>query len=182
MTDREARWKAWMIAALAGDEAAYRRLLSDVAAALRPVARRGLERAGRSGSDAEDIVQETLIALHQKRHTWRPSEPVGPWLRAIARYKLVDALRARGARRDIPIDDIADTLVANDVNDGLAKKDLLRLADRLPSGQRDAVRMFAITGGSAREVAAALGMTEGAVRVALHRGVAALAAFVRTKA
>lgn len=144
MTDREARWKAWMIAALAGDEAAYRRLLSDVAAALRPVARRGLERAGRSGSDAEDIVQETLIALHQKRHTWRPSEPVGPWLRAIARYKLVDALRARGARRDIPIDDIADTLVANDVNDGLAKKDLLRLADRAfrPAGCGTNVRHY----------------------------------------
>lgn len=171
-----------MLAALEGDEAAYRRLLSDVAAALRPVARRGLERAGRSVADAEDIVQETLIALHQKRHTWARSEPLGPWLRAIARHKLVDALRARGARHTVSVEDLADELVADEVNDGLARQDVLRLADRLPHGQRDAVRTFAVTGGSAREVAVALGTTEGAARVALHRGLATLAALVRKKA
>src|SRR5690606_41131913 len=77
-----------MRAALGGDEAAYSDFLHRVAAIVRGSARRKLARTG-TGIDAEDIVQETLLAIHLKRHTWRPSEPILPWIFAIARYKFI---------------------------------------------------------------------------------------------
>jgi RNA polymerase sigma-70 factor, ECF subfamily len=51
-----------------------------------------------------------LLAIHLKRHTWDAAAPLGPWVRAIARNKLIDALRRRGRRVEIPIDDFADFL------------------------------------------------------------------------
>ncbi|HEX2136203.1 MAG TPA: sigma-70 family RNA polymerase sigma factor [Microvirga sp.] len=174
MTEREGQWSAMMRAARAGDEAAYRRLLTEVAGELRALARRGLERAGQSTADAEDIVQETLIALHQKRHTWNPDQPLRPWLHAIARHKLVDALRRRRIRI-VPIDDIADRFAADDPNPDFLIPDVVRMADRLPRGQRAVVLATVVDGCSGAEAARRLAMSEGAVRVALHRGLARLA-------
>src|SRR3954465_7310225 len=99
-----------MRAAVAGDEAAYRRLLGAVAPVLRAMARRGLARAGQSPDQAEDIVQEILLAVHLKRHTWDVSAPFAPWLFAIARNKLIDMLRRRGRRVFVDIDDFSETL------------------------------------------------------------------------
>ena len=113
MNRREAEWVAWMRAANGGDAAAYERLLRDIAAALRPVVRRGLSRAGRATADAEDVVQDVLLAIHLKRHTWDASHPIAPWIYAIARYKLIDALR-RPTARSVPIDAVAETLGAED--------------------------------------------------------------------
>ena len=174
MTEREGQWSALMRAAQAGDEAAYRRLLTEVAGELRALARRGLERAGQPTADAEDIVQETLIAMHQKRHTWDPGQPLRPWLHAIARHKLVDALRRR-KMRNIPIDDIADRFAADDSTPDFAIPDVVRMADRLPRGQRAVVLATVVDGCSGAEAARRLAMSEGAVRVALHRGLARLA-------
>src|SRR5262252_6146695 len=90
-------------AALAGDEKAYATFLTDAARLVRAFARR---RVGERGVHAEDIVQETLLAVHLKRCTWRSDGPVTPWLYAIARYKLIDALRRRrGSRFHIDIDE-----------------------------------------------------------------------------
>jgi RNA polymerase sigma-70 factor (ECF subfamily) len=84
-----------MRAANAGDEAAYTRLLASLAPVLRAIARRRL--AGtRLVSDFEDVVQETLLAIHLKRHTWDETRPFGPWFSSIIRHKLVDAARRRG--------------------------------------------------------------------------------------
>lgn len=165
-----------MRAAMAGDAPAYAHLLRDLAAALRPVARSGLTRAGRSAADAEDIVQEILLAVHLKRHTWDTAQPFGPWVRAIARYKLIDALRKRGSRYDVPIDDLSEILPAEeDSHAGLAQRDIDRHLETLPQGQRVVVRTIAVEGVSLSEAAAKLNMTQGAVRVALHRGLSALA-------
>ena len=78
MQDREAEWAALMQRAIAGDEPAYRRLLSALAPWLRAVARRGFTQARAGNADVEDIVQETLLAIHLKRHTWDASRPLGP--------------------------------------------------------------------------------------------------------
>src|ERR1700750_1087264 len=99
-----------MRSATAGDTAAYHRLLSVVAPALRAAARRGLLRAGQPPDQAEDIVQEILLTVHLKRHTWDPTAPFAPWLFTIARNKLIDALRRRGRRVFVNIDDFAETL------------------------------------------------------------------------
>src|SRR5881296_410493 len=99
-----------MRSAIAGDGAAYQRLLSAVAPVLRATARRGLTRAGQPVDQAEDIVQDILLAVHLKRHTWDADAPFAPWLFAIARNKLIDSLRRRGRRVFIDIDDVAEIL------------------------------------------------------------------------
>ena len=71
--------------ALAGDAAAYDRCLRAMAARLRAGVRRAIVRAGLAANDAEDVVQEILLAVHLKRHTWDAARPIGPWLAAIAR-------------------------------------------------------------------------------------------------
>src|ERR1700753_427916 len=96
--------------AISGDSAAYHRLLRQVTPVLRATARRGLARAGQPPDQSEDIVQEILLAVHLKRHTWDVNAPFAPWLFAIGRNKLIDALRRRGRRIFVNVDDFAETL------------------------------------------------------------------------
>lgn len=175
MSDRDKGWAELMRAANAGDAGAYENLLRQIAAALRPLIRRGMARAGRSGADIEDVVQEVLLAVHLKRHTWDNARPIEPWVHAIARYKLVDALRRRDGNFDLPIEDFFETLVAEEESPQLSGRDAERCLAQLPAGQRAVVQAVAIDGASIADAAARLDMKEGAVRVALHRGLAALA-------
>jgi len=175
LKEREHQWCAWMRAAIEGDRPAYNRLLHDLVAVLRPVVRHGLFRAGRDAAEAEDIVQEVLLAVHLKRHTWDVNLPVGPWVYAIARHKLIDALRRRGNRYDLPIELFSETLPAEDSGPQVSGRDMETYLGMLPQGQSVVVRAIAIEGVSISETATRLKMTEGAVRVALHRGLAALA-------
>ena len=173
---REAEWSDWMRAARDGDAAAYRRLLDALTPVLRAGAARGLSRAGAGTADVEDVVQETLLALHLKRHTWEPSQPLMPWVVTIARHKLVDGLRRRGRRAEVPVADFEEILAAPAERDPTEARDVDRVLDRLAPRQRDIVRSITIEDRSIAATADRLGMTEGAVRVALHRGLRALAA------
>ena len=110
MREREDEWTGLMRSAISGDDAAYHRLLKAVTPVLRAAARRGLARAGQPVDQSEDIVQDILLAVHLKRHTWDANAPFAPWLFAIARNKLIDALRRRGRRIFVNIDDFAETL------------------------------------------------------------------------
>src|SRR6185369_8676105 len=103
-----------MRAAIAGDCNAYHRLLQSLSNSLRAATRRGFAQFGAAMNDVEDVVQETLLAIHLKRHTWDPNQPLGPWVRAIARHKLIDALRHRGRRIEVPIESIIDFLPADE--------------------------------------------------------------------
>lgn len=179
MNERERAWADLMRAAIAGDAAAYARLLKDLAPALRSTARRRFARVGLAVADAEDVVQETLLAIHLKRHTWNAAEPIGPWIWAIARNKLVDALRRRGNRVDIPIEQFMDVLPADDASAAMGSRDMERHLEALPPRQRQVLRAIAVDGASISDMAARLDMTPGAVRVALHRGLTALAAKFR---
>ena len=161
-----------------GDDGAYRVLLVRVAVWLRAVARRGLARAGRGVEDSEDIVQETLLVMHLKRDSWDDRQPLEPWLHAIARHKLIDHLRRRGFRDHVDIDDYAETLAAPQPDAG-DSADARQMLGSLPERQRRIVEAISIEGRSARDVGAHLGMSEGAVRVALHRALGALAALYR---
>lgn len=172
----EEEWAALMRAAIGGDSAAYRTLLQSLTNVLRPAVRRGFTQAGAPLGDVEDVVQETLLALHLKRNTWDPSQPLGPWVRAIARHKLIDALRRRGRRIQVPIDSVLETLSVEEDSRGVDRQDAERLVNTLRGRQRDVVRAVSLDGQSIREVAERLNMKEVAVRVALHRGLKALSA------
>jgi RNA polymerase sigma-70 factor, ECF subfamily len=174
VSERDIEWGDLMRAANRGDSVAYNRLLTSLAPAIRSVARRGFGRAGLVPEEAEDVVQETLLAIHLKRHTWDPTLPLGPWVRAIARNKLIDAIRRRGRRDYVPIDDVIDTLASDTAEPTPLPGKLDQHLQSLPDRQQSVVRAISLDGASIRETASRLNMSEGAVRVALHRGLAAL--------
>jgi RNA polymerase sigma-70 factor (ECF subfamily) len=173
---REKEWALLMRAGNAGDADSYRRLLLQLTPVLRAVARRGLASVGMADTDAEDVVQETLLAIHLKRQSWDEDAPIGPWLRAIARHKMIDALRRRGRRINLPIDGFAEVLAGDESEPSMLVADVYRHLESLPARQRNVVRAIAVDGASIGETATRLSMTKGAVRVVLHRGLAALAA------
>lgn len=180
MNDRERGWALMMQAALAGDQQAYERLLRELAPAIRAVARRRFAAMGVSASESEDVVQETLLAIHLKRQTWRTEDPFGPWLWTIARNKLIDHMRRRGRRIEVSIDDFAEILPADEERPGTDSADVERHLAMLPEKQRSILRAVAVEGSSIGETARRMSMTPGAVRVALHRGFSRLAEKLRS--
>ena len=172
MTASEAQLKTLMLAALAGDKPAYRGLLMVLGELLRSYYRRRLPQ---SDANAEDLVQEALIAVHAKRYTFDKSLPFTPWLYAIARYKLLDHLRRRRIHATIPLDDAGDLVAAGDsaaASD--ARLDLDKLLAALPSSSQEIIRKVKLDGHSTAEVAAGTGKSEVGVRVSLHRAMKAL--------
>jgi RNA polymerase sigma-70 factor (ECF subfamily) len=167
----EAELARLLRAAIAGDERAYADFLHRVAALVRGFVRRKIVQGG---VDPEDVVQETLLAIHVKRHTWRSDAPVLPWVYAIARFKLIDAFRRRGRRVEVEIDEIAETFAEPEA-ETVSDRDINRALDGLPPAQRSVVSSISVDGHSIGETATKLGITETAVRVSLHRGLAAIA-------
>jgi RNA polymerase sigma-70 factor (ECF subfamily) len=170
---------ALMNAAVDGDAGAYRRLLESVTPLIRATAIRTCRRYAAPLSEVEDAVQETLLAIHLKRHTWRRGDPLAPWISAITRNKLIDALRRRTRRAEIEIDEFVFELPAEADNDRAFSGDVEKLLDALPERDRQIVRAASIEGHSMREVGSLVGMNEGAVRVALHRALKRLSASLR---
>ena len=178
MQHTEDPWAALLVAANAGDGQAYARFLH----AVTPVIRGIVRARGRSfpPDQHEDIVQDVLLGLHLKRHTWRPDHPVRPWVYAIARYKVIDAFRKRGAAIHLPIDDFTDTLAALADDDPLAARDDKREVDRL-IGHLDPrsaaiVRAVELHEEPQSAVGERLQMSPTHLRVTLHRAMKRLAA------
>jgi RNA polymerase sigma-70 factor (ECF subfamily) len=165
-----------MRAALAGDEAAYRRLLSEIGRAIRPAIRAAFARGRLGDADVEDVMQETLLAIHLKRQTWDSSQKLTPWVHAIARHKAIDAMRRRGVRKAEPIEDFEAVLAAPEQADPHARSDVERLMESLTPRARDIVRSISLEEQSIEATAQRLQMTQVAVRVALHRALKSLAA------
>jgi RNA polymerase sigma-70 factor (ECF subfamily) len=174
----EARLKASFVGGLAGDAAAYRRFLSDLTRYLRGYLRKQIPKMQ---EDVEDVVQETLLAVHNARHTYRPEDPLTAWVHAIARYKLMDFFRVR-ARRDAlneSIDDHEEIFSSPDDDSSDARRDIGKLLYHLPDKQRLSILHVKIQGLSIAETAGLLGLSESDVKVSVHRGLKALAAHVR---
>jgi len=176
---REGEWAVWMRSAIAGDARAYHQFLTTVTPYLRAMARRRCDQFGAPPSEAEDVVQEVMLAIHLKRGTWDPSRPIGPWISTLVRNKLVDSLRRRGRHIDVPIDDVIATLEAEDQGSTADRVDVESMLSRLKDPQRTIVTSISLEGISIRETADRLKMSEVAVRVALHRALKALAALYR---
>jgi RNA polymerase sigma-70 factor (ECF subfamily) len=181
LEELEAQLRPAFIAALAGDEASYRAFLEAISNRLRHYLRQMLARSGRrEDSEAEDVLQETLLALHLSRHTYDPASPVTAWAHAIARYKLVDHLRRTGRHAlSLPLDDEAFQLAGPaDSAASEARLDLGRAMDALPERTRGLIEQVKLRGTSIAEAARAAGMTETAAKVAIHRGLQAMGRFL----
>ena len=175
MEDVEETLRALLLLALTGDGAAYAAFLTQSGAHLRAYFRRRLVT---SPNEVEDLVQETLLALHNRRHTYQTTQRLTPWLYAIARYKLVDLLRAQSPRRQVEVsldDDGASELLPADASPAESRRDLLKLLDTLPDRHRLPIVLVKLEGRSVAEAAAAAGMSEAAVKVGIHRGLKKLA-------
>ena len=165
-----------MRAGNAGDADCYRRLLLQLTPVLRAVARRGLARPEWPIPTPRTLFRRRCLPFISNGKAGTRMRPIGPWLRTIARHKMIDTLRRRGRRIDVPLDDFAEVLAGCESVPSMLVADVDRHLECLPAGQRKVVRAVAVNGASISEAAARLSMTNGAVRVALHRGLAALAA------
>ena len=167
-----------LVRGLTGDAAAYHAFLTELSMHLRAYFRKRL-----SGlpDEVEDLVQESLLAVHNQRHTYDPGQPLTAWVHAIAKYKLVDLLRRRASRdlRNDPLDDVIDILAHNDSDAAAARLDLAKLLERLPARQRLPIVHMKLEGLSVVETARVTGMSESAVKVGVHRGLKALAVMIR---
>lgn len=171
----EAHLKGLMLSAQAGNAAAYHVLLKTLTPHLRAYFARRLERKG----EAEDLVQETLIAIHTKRASFDPAQPFTAWLHAIARYKLIDHFRRSGIRRTLPLEE-ADSVTDSEDREAIdAARDVERLLAKLPEHKRALLRDVKLDGLSTAEAAAKTGLSESAVKVGIHRSLKALAKIIR---
>lgn len=154
-----------------GDKIAYAEILTQLGEMLRGYIRRQLYRVGRAEHDAEDLVQEALLAIHSRWHTYDRAMPVTAWARAIARYKLIDFLRLTdGNSRDFPLDQIEE-VESSDFETADAAISLKKLIAALPEKMRVSIELVRLRGLSIKEAAAVTGMSEVAVKVNVHRGV-----------
>lgn len=176
MTTNEVELRALVTASLDGEAAAYRALLDRLSRHLRAYYKNKLARIDRSATEAEDLVQDALVAIHTRRHTYDLGQPFTPWVHAIARYKLIDHLRhTKASMTDVPIEDAGEVMAQDDHAGAESALDLNRLLARLPDKMRRAIRCVKLEGLSVAEAAARCGMSESAVKVSIHRGLKALA-------
>jgi len=166
-----------MTASLDGDSRAYRKLLGQLTGHLRAYYRHRFARIGRGPTEAEDLLQEVLIAIHTRRHTYDTLQPFTPWLYAIARYKFLDHLRrTKSMLHDAPPEHAQELTARSDMAAVDARLDLERLMSSISASARRAIQHVKLEGLSISEAAARSGMSESAVKVAVHRGLKTLAA------
>ena len=178
MNAREAHLKDLLVRGLSGEAASYAAFLRELSAFLRAFLR---GRLARVPDEVEDLVQETLLAVHNQRHTYDAAQPLTAWVHAIARYKLIDFLRRRAGREAMndPLGDEDDLLATSDEEAREARRDLAVLLAKLPDRHRLPIQHVKIEGLTVAEAAKLTGMSESAVKVGIHRGLKALSALIR---
>lgn len=175
--------RALMRAIQAGNSRAYAELLTAITPRLRQIVanqRRFLQHA-----DIEDLVQEVLLSLHAVRNTYDPDRPFLPWLLVITRNRLADAARRYGRRMatDEDMRQVNVTFSTENTNtrtEELVDPEALRQAiKQLPPAQREAIEMLKLREMSLKEASEASGVSVGALKVSVHRAMAALRRTVR---
>jgi RNA polymerase sigma factor (sigma-70 family) len=167
-------WDAMMAAAQGGDASSYRRLLSEVATWLRRYYARRLPPAM-----IDDAIQDALIAIHEKRHTYDPARPFGAWLAAIARYKWIDSLRALKVK---PTEALDEGISVPDHEEAITSAwSLERLLATLKPAQSRVIRLVKLQGLSIEEASKATGQSAALVKVNIHRGLRRLTSLLRSK-
>lgn len=176
MRSTEGQLKSRMLAGLDGDASAH----ADLLRAVMPLLKSFFARRLRDDSgEVEDLVQETLIAVHTRRGSFDRERPFTPWLYSIARHKLMDHFRR--SYRHQPIEGLEEILVAEGFEQSSnAAIDVDRLLRTLPHKQARAIRDTKLLGLGVAQVAARAGLSVSDVKVSIHRGMKALTSHVAT--
>jgi RNA polymerase sigma-70 factor (ECF subfamily) len=124
----------------------------------------------RERSHAEDLLQDFWLRVHKTRRTYRPGEPLMPWIFGIARRTQIDDYRRRSriARHEYQSEQLPET-TAQRPTEGVPY-DMDRALQKLPASQRETILMLKVAGLSLEEVARATGASVGAVKQKAHRG------------
>lgn len=178
MQEKEKRLHGLLVQALQWQEQAYHLFLKDLSAHLRAFFKR---RLASLPNEIEDLVQETLLAVHNHRHTYRPDQPLTAWVHAIARYKLIDLFRSRAGKESLHdvLDEDSDIFAQSHTEALDAQRDVATLLKQLPDHQRLPILHMKLEGLSVLETAQATGMSASAVKVGVHRGLKALALLMK---
>ncbi len=175
MADDETQLHQWMVLAQDGNSAATSKLLT----ALAPRLRAFFRGKGANSEDAEDLVQETLIAIYTKRAMFDPGQRILGWTYAIARYRMIDRWRSTKRRgNELPIEDFEHILTAQQHEAGDPKRDIARLLATLPDKQRTAIELVKIKDMSIQEACVVTGLSPSDIKISIHRGLKALMALV----
>ena len=138
--------------------------------------------------DPDDVASETWFQVLRDLHRFSgDDEDFRRWLFTVGRHRAIDAVRARTRHRVSPVADGLDVLadgqtVEDQVLDGMSVRQAIAMLAGLSPDQAEAVALRVIAGLDTPAVASILGKSPGAVRVALHRGLRALAADPRVRA
>ena len=166
----EQRWSKLMVNAQQGNESDYRQLLTELTNVICNFLR------GRFGNNhfIEDCVQETLIAIHQARHTYDQHRPFRPWLFAIVRHKAIDTLRKQRSRQKITSQYKGEQeILSQTTQQSEAENEIIkgRLLESLSVQHRDVLILTKLIGFSVAETAERLGISESLVKVRVHRAI-----------
>lgn len=157
-------WDKWMQLALAGDQEAYRQLLENLRSWLVAYFSKRAH-----PNSVDDLAQETLLTLHNKRHTFDTDKPFGPWITTVARHRWIDHLRKQIKHVEVDADETV--LPLSDDVDVTVKHDIETLLTLLPEQQAALIRMVKVQELSLAEASAQTGMSQSAIKVAVHRGI-----------
>lgn len=171
MTPPSMHWEACMQQAQQGCTQAQHTLLS----ALAPRLRAYFRHQGHPADVAEDLVQETLWSIHDKRALWDQDRPLLAWVYAIARHRQIDHWRRQGRRGvQVSLDDCPELLADTCEEDATPRRDLDRLLATLPDKQRRAIELVKLQEHTLKEAADVTGWSESDLKVSIHRGLKAL--------
>jgi len=175
----EQRWSKLMVNAQAGNEPDYRQLLSELTDVIYNFLR------SRFGNHhfSEDCVQESLIAIHQARHTYDRRRPFRPWFFAIVRHKAIDTLRKQRSRQKLSSQYKGEQEILSQVSrESEAEAEFVkgRLLESLPEQHREVLVLTKIIGFSVAETAEKLGISQSLVKVRTHRAIRKLRQMMET--
>lgn len=173
MSSVEVRLRALLIAGMSGDDDAYHLFLKELSLFLRAFFRRRLQQLP---DEVEDLVQETLLAVHNHQHTYDIGQPLTAWVHAIARYKLMDLYRRRKGRDQMhePLDEDSEIFASTNTEAQDASRDIASLLAQLPDKQRLPIQYVKLDGLSVAEASRLTGLSESAVKIGVHRGLKVL--------
>jgi RNA polymerase sigma-70 factor (ECF subfamily) len=164
------KWDEWMQEALQGNKQSYNALLTHLHPWLCAYFGKRL-----NDEAAYDLAQETLLSLHAKRHTYDPSKPFGPWISAVARYRLIDFVRKKKQQAETVLNDDYHGKQDSEAENIGHKQDVEKLMKHLTKEQAYLINLVKLQEFSIRETAERTGRSESSVKVMIHRAIKKMA-------